>query len=311
MKQAIELRATVDIPGSPLPRKFMTDMCYRFRGIGGAIAKMMPGIGNELKQADIHVQKELFCAALFVTSTTFFLGGALLAALFVAAVNAKRIAYIDTTASLAISVGFGFLFAAMTGMRILMYPRIVLKRKVRDLERNIVFALRTMLIQIRSGVTLFDAINSVANGNNGQVSVEFRKAVKRIDTGTYQNDALEEIAENNPSLHFRRAIWQLVNGLKAGSDVSQVMESLVETLSNEKLNQIKRYGNSLKMLSLMYMMLGAIFPGLGLTLLIILSIFPQVKITDTVFWGMFMLIMVGQFMFIGIIKNSRPSLMGE
>ncbi len=309
MSWADDFVVPVKIPASPLPQRLMAKLCHRFRGIGRVVAGMVPGLETELRQADIHIHRELFGAAIFVNMAAFFLGGLILAAASSLAVNAKGLASLDTITITQISIGTGLFFAAAGSVQLIMYPKITLKKKIRDLEANLVFALRTMLVQVRSGVTLFDAINSVAKGDNGQVSAEFGKAVKRIDTGSYQNDALEELAENNPSLYFRRAIWQLVNGLKAGTDVSQVMESLVEGLSTEKSNQIKKYGNSLKMLSMLYMMIGAIVPALGLTLLIILSIF--VNINETIFWGMFAFLTVGQFMFIGIIKNARPSLLGD
>ena len=205
----------------------------------------------------------------------------------------------------------GLLFAGLTAVQLLFYPKILLKKKIRNVERNLVFALRTLLVEIKSGVTLFDAINIIAQGDNGQVSNEFKKAVEKIETGSFQNDALEEMGDNNPSLYFRRTIWQLVNGLKAGSDISVIIKSLVDDLSIEKSNQVKKYGNSLKLLSLLYMMLGAIIPALGLTFLIILSTFPQIAITETVFWGMLGFIVVSQFMYLGIIKSARPTLMGD
>ena len=205
----------------------------------------------------------------------------------------------------------GLLFAGLTATQLLFYPKILLKKKIRNVERNLVFALRTLLVEIKSGVTLFDAINIIAQGDNGQVSNEFKKAVEEIETGSFQNDALEEMGDNNPSLYFRRTIWQLVNGLKAGSDVSVIIKSLVDDLSIEKSNQVKKYGNSLKLLSLLYMMLGAIIPALGLTFLIILSTFPQIAITEMVFWGMLGFIIVSQFMYLGIIKSARPTLMGD
>lgn len=309
MSRGIDYTGRVDIPGSVLPPMIMGSLCHRFRGIVSAISGMIPGIEKDLRQSDMGIGKDIYGAAVFVSAASAFIIGAGLSGFFVAAISAKKLAVIEPRIGIGICLGIGLLLALGFGVRVLAYPKILLKRKTRDLERNLVFALRAMLVQVRSGVTLFDAISSVANGNNGHVSLEFHKAVRKIETGSYQNDALEELAENNPSLYFRRAIWQLVNGLKAGSDVSQVMESLVDTLSAEKSNQIKKYGNSLKMLSMMYMMIGAIVPALGLTLLIILSIF--VKITDTVFWGMFAFLAMGQFMFIGIIKNSRPSLLGD
>ena len=58
-------------------------------------------------------------------------------------------------------------------------------------------------------------------------------------------------------------------------------------------------------------MLGAIIPSLGLTFLIILSTFPQIDIGEEVFWGMLIFLAIGQFMFLGIIKSSRPTLLGS
>ena len=89
------------------------------------------------------------------------------------------------------------------------------------------------------------------------------------------------------------------------------MTALVDNLTKEKDNQIRKYGNSLKLLSLVYMMLGAIFPALGLTFLIILSTFPQIHISEWMFWGMLGFITVGQFMFLGMMKSARPTLLGD
>lgn len=311
MTRLAEFGSQVRVHGSIIPAGRLTPLCYQFRGVGGAVAMLLPGLEMELRQADVPLEKEIFGAALFLNAALFFAIGTIIASTFAVLLSGRGVPFFTSTQVAQIAFAGGAFFAIAFGARIIAHPKIQLKKKARDIERNMIFALRTLLVEVRSGVTLFDAINSVANSSHGQVSVEFRKAVNRIDTGTFQNDALEEMAQNNPSLHFRRAIWQLVNGLKAGSDVSIVMESLVETLAIEKSNQIKRYGNSLKMLSLLYMMLGAIVPALGLTLLIILSTFPQVKITETVFWAMFFLIIFGQFMFTGIMKNSRPGLLGD
>ncbi|MCR4368398.1 MAG: hypothetical protein NUV67_00660, partial [archaeon] len=94
-------------------------------------------------------------------------------------------------------------------------------------------------------------------------------------------------------------------------DISLIMGSLVDDLSKEKANQVRKYGNSLKLLSLLYMMLGAIIPSMGLTFLIILASFPQIQIGENVFWGLLVFIVIGQFMYLGIIKSSRPSLLGD
>ncbi|VVC00502.1 Type II secretion system (T2SS), protein F [uncultured archaeon] len=294
-----------------MPPKQMAALCNRFRGIGSIVSGMMPKLAKTLGQAEIPMTAEAYGACLAINAAAYF-------ALAFILVMAFGLAFAGTGKDaptffniLEYAIGLGLFAAIMVGMQISTYPSIILGKKVRGIERNLIFALRTLLVEVRSGVTLFDSINIVANGDNGEVSNEFRKAVEKINTRRLQNDALEELAENNPSLYFRRAIWQLVNGLKAGSDVSIVMESLVQGLSAEKSNQVRKYGNSLKMLSLVYMMLGAIVPAMGLTLLIIMSTFPQISLGEPVFWGMLGFIIVGQFMFLGVVKNSRPSLLGD
>jgi len=264
---------------------------------------LFPFLKTELRQAELDFDESTYGAIMIVLSGFYFLFAASVGGIFAYRLSPQNL--------IPASLGLGILFALLILAQLAFYPKIILKKKVRDVERNLVFALRTILIEIKSGVTLFDSINIVAEGDNGQVSKEFKKAVEKIETGYFQNEALEEMGENNPSLYFRRTIWQLVNGLKAGSDLSTIMESLVKDLTREKENQVRKYGNSLKLLSLLYMMLGAIIPSLGLTFLIILSTFPQIKISQEVFWGMLAFIGLGQFMFLGIIKSARPTLLGD
>jgi len=291
------------IPFNPLPMKLTLKLAEHFRGIGNIISSKVPSLETELKQAELDFDKGTYGAIIALLFVFYFIFATFITFIFVQKLSPENILIAPPL--------MGLLFAGLTAMQLIFYPKILLKKKIRNVERNLVFALRTLLVEIKSGVTLFDAINIIAQGDNGQVSNEFKKAVEKIETGSFQNDALEEMGDNNPSLYFRRTIWQLVNGLKAGSDVSVIIKSLVDDLSKEKSNQVKKYGNSLKLLSLLYMMLGAIIPALGLTFLIILSTFPQIAITETVFWGMLGFIVVSQFMYLGIIKSARPTLMGD
>ncbi len=291
------------IPGMFLPLETMLKITAHFRGLGGAAKKIFPSLGRDLAQAELEISAEDYGAIMAIMPAFYF------AAMFFVTFAFSRT--LNPGLALPLALVVGAIFWVLMLVQLVFYPKIRAKKKVRDLERNLVFALRTILVEIKSGVTLFDAINIIAESDNGQVSKEFKRAVEKMQTGTFQNDALEELGEANPSLHFRRAIWQLVNGLKAGSDTSLVMTALVDSLTKEKDNQIRKYGNSLKLLSLVYMMLGAIIPALGLTFLIILSTFPQIKITEMYFWGMLGFILVGQFMFLGMMKSVRPTLLGE
>ena len=152
-----------------------------------------------------------------------------------------------------------------------MYPKLIANKRIKKLEVNLLPALQSMLIQLNSGVPLFDILVGISKGDYGEISKEFSTVVKEINTGKPQVDALEDIAVENPSLFFRRAIWQIVNGMKAGSDMSNVIKEIINSLSEEQVLQIQRYGGQLNPLAMFYMLVAVIMPTLGMTFLIVIS----------------------------------------
>ncbi|MBI5871505.1 type II secretion system F family protein [archaeon] len=187
------------------------------------------------------------------------------------------------------------------------YPRLLIIRRIRDLDRNLLFGLRHLLIQVRSGVTLFDSMVSVSNSNYGELSDEFKRTVKKISTGIAEVDALEELALKNPSLFFRRAIWQIANSLRSGADVAKTLESIVNNLASEQNVMMRKYGSQLNPLAFIYMMFGIILPSLGITFMIALSSFMGIIVKQSYFWFLIGFLILFHFNFIGIVKSRRPS----
>ena len=294
------MRKKVLIPFSPFPMPALKGLAQHFLGIGEMIAHAFPYLDLQLKQAEISLKKEEYGAIMFFLFVFYFALISVLAYIIASRFAPKQ----AILAALTIGGIAGFLVLIQASA----FPAIVIGKKVRDLERNLVFALRTMLIEIKSGVSLFDALNVVAQGNYGAVSVEFLQAVEEIETGTPEEDALQKLAMQNPSLFFRKALWQLVGGMKAGADVSVVMQELVNSMGKEQRIEITRYGGSLRLLSLIYMMIGVIMPAMGLTLLIVLSSFPQIKIVNEMFWVLLAAVLIMEFMYLGFMKSKRPNL---
>ena len=289
------------IPFSFLPPETIISLAANFLGIGAKISKLFPYLKVELVQAEMRFDEKEYGSIMFVMFLLYFLLGTIVFFIIGLRFAADKAFIIAPTA--------GGILSFLILIQLSIYPKINVKKKIRDIERNLIFALRTVLVQIRSGVSLFDSLNVVASGNYGRVSTEFKKAIDEINTGIPEEDALQALATNNPSHYFRRCIWQLVNGMRAGADVGQVMSELVNTMIKEETIEIRKYGADLRMLSLVYMMLGVIIPALGLTFLIVLSSFPQISISQTSFWILMVFVLVGQFMYLGIIKSKRPNLM--
>jgi len=294
------VKKKLSIPFSPIPMPALKGLAKHLLGIGEIIAHAFPYLDLQLKQAEISLKKEEYGAIMFFLFIFYFT----LISVLVYIIALKLAPKQAVLAALTIGGIAGFLVLIQASA----FPAIVIGRKVRDLERNLVFALRTMLIEIKSGVSLFDALNVVAQGNYGAVSLEFLQAVEEIETGTPEEDALQKLAMQNPSLFFRKALWQLVGGMKAGADVSIVMQELVNSMGKEQRIEINRYGGSLRLLSLIYMMIGVIMPAMGLTLMIVLSSFPQIKIVNEMFWVLLIAVLIMEFMYLGFMKSKRPNL---
>ena len=210
-----------------------------------------------------------------------------------------------------LSFAFSLAFAGFIFFSQRIYPKIYAQRKEKNIERNLIPALEDMLVQLTSGIPIFSILVSIASSNYGVLSQEFKKAVSKINAGSPQIQVLEEMGEKSSSPFFRRTLWQLSNGMKAGSDMSIVVKDSINILNQEQLIQIQNYGNKLNPLIMFYMLTSVILPALAITFLTILaSIIGLPATTATLlFVGMYVLVILLQIMFLGVIRSARPSLL--
>lgn len=202
-------------------------------------------------------------------------------------------------------------FAGFILFNQLNYPRIFCANKQRQIERNLISVLQDMMVQLNSGVPIYQILVNIASSDYGEVSDEFKKITKEINSGVPQIDAIEKYGKLNSSEYFRRVLWQISNGMRAGSDMSIVIKEGIRTLSEEQSIQIQTYGSKLNPLVMFYMLIAVILPSLGITFLIIISSLLSVSstIVKLLFVMIFVFVFFIQIMFIGMIKSRRPSLL--
>ena len=191
------------------------------------------------------------------------------------------------------------------------YPRIYNTRRIKNIEKNLIPALGDMLVQLNSGIPLFSILVNISSSSYGELSEEFKKAVKKINAGFPQMEVLEELGETNSSIYFKRTLWQISNGMRAGSDISIVIDESIKSLNEEQLLQIQNYGNKLNPLVMFYMLITVILPALAITFLTIISSIMNMpkNFVSLLFIGLFIFVILLQIMFLGIIKSIRPSLL--
>ena len=191
------------------------------------------------------------------------------------------------------------------------YPKIFCLHKEKNIEKNLIPVLQDMMVQLSSGVPMFRILFNISNSNYGEVSNEFKKITKEINSGAPQIETLEKYGKLNTSKYFRRVLWQISNGMRAGSDMEIVIKEGIRNLSNEQAIQIQNYGSKLNPLVMFYMLIAIILPSLGITFMIIISsiLGLQKTIIQLIFFSVFGFVVFVQIMFLGLIKSGRPSLL--
>jgi len=254
---------------------------------------MTPQLEVFLKQADIPSSPEEYISKAVLTSLAYF-GLTLLLCLF-----------LDYRIVIPIAAAVGiFNYIALINR-----PRIIVMKRVRDIEKNLYPALSHILLRVKSGIPLFSALRGVAEGNFGELSKEMQYVVRRIESGETVVNALEYLAMRNPSTFLRRVMWQISSGLTVGGDISKTLESIANNISRERMIQIRKYGSELNPLSLMYMLFSVVVPSLTIVLIIVLSMFLELPFGEAIFYLIPLLILVIQIMFLSIMKAKRPTLM--
>jgi archaeal flagellar protein FlaJ len=290
------------IPFVPFPLKTAVREAKVFERFGMVIAKTNPSLKLDLFQSEIDLLPKVYAS--IVALTTIFYFSIMTPVIFMIGFIAKG------TPDFFLPLTVGSLFSMFVFSYLLRYPKFIAVRRSKKLERDLLNALQHVLIEIKSGVPLFNAMIGVTDGY-GEVSDEFKIVVKEVNAGVPEIKALERASLRNPSLHFRRSVWQITNAMKAGSNVASALESIVNTLTQENVIAIRRYGQELSPFTLMYMLIAVIMPTMGITFLIILSSFAGLKIPETIFPLILLVLAIFQYFYMGIIKTKRPALVSQ
>jgi flagellar protein FlaJ len=285
------------IPLSLLPPNVLLNLSKHAEGMGEFISSLLPNLRLQLMQADVDMPARRYAAVSLISATfnSIFIATVIILAGF-------------ATRRQVVLVGIftGLLVWVASFLTILFYPAIIATRRTRQLEANLIPALRQLLINIKSGVPLFQAMTSVSVGY-GPVSREFAKMVEQMSAGVAQTDVLNEASKRNPSSRFRRVLWQISNALKVGSDVGNAIEEMINELMKERISDIQRYGQELNPWVMIYMVLAVVLPSLGITMMMIIMSFMNVLIPKTIFPAVFLFLLLFQLFFISFVKSRRPA----
>ncbi|MDE1845711.1 MAG: type II secretion system F family protein [Candidatus Micrarchaeota archaeon] len=229
-----------------------------------------------------------------------------------AAATAIIVGLVVTIAML--EVGLSPIFGPLLGLAVfyalfnkfINYPIDRSKNVGTEVERDILFAMRDIVIGMRSGMPLFNAMTAVSTGY-GAASREFAKVVELIQLGTPIEQAIDQVSSKSTSKTFKRMMLQASVSIRSGADIVAALQGVLDEVSQERVIELRRYGQRLNALAMFYMLFGVIFPSMGIAVAAILTTFINIFTVDqTTLIAALIGIFALQIIFLNVMRTSRP-----
>ncbi len=238
-----------------------------FPSLTGMLEEQLGALGRDLELLDAGIDSGKYMALSIVNAVAWgIIFGMLIFALSFS--FEKNLADAGIAGMLSAS-----LVSAMFLVIFAVYPSILRKKDVEEIDAKLIYALNDMVMQVTAGTSLTSAMRRVAKSNYGKVSEEFRKVIELMISGDSQEKALIEVAQKSESEFMRRVLWQLATVLHTGAGLENAMRDLMQDIRTYQDNQIRKYSQNLNFYILVYLMLAVVLPSLTVLLLTTISIF--------------------------------------
>ncbi len=234
--------------------------------IGRFLSKIIFSLKYDLQKAEIDLDVERYCLAALISASLYGLMFIFVGMAFGAIITRS---FGTLTIGIMAIASIGSFVGALIFH--LFYPKIASFQLAGLVDQDLLFALRTMLIQLSSGISLFEAMKNVSKSSYGQVSVEFALAIRDINSGVSETAALEKLAFRTKSEILKKTAWQIITTMRSGGSIVNALNSQVETLVEQQMDAIKSYSAELNLWTLVYLIIAAAMPSLGITFLVIAS----------------------------------------
>lgn len=270
----------------------------QFKSLLNSIAIRFPSLKKQLAQAGMSYTPAGFVQASLLTAIYLSL-----TLLLVTGLLLRDHEFLALILLLAFPV-----FYCLCFLYAMYFPKVKASMRAKRMEQELVFAGRHMLIELKSGVPIFDAMLGISR-DYGEISLEFNKVVEKVTLGVPLGVALHDVADSNPSQYFRRMVLQMANSIASGSDVGTSLEAALDQISREQAIELKAYGQKLNPIVMFFMIFGIIMPSLGVAFVIILASFlggTSISFGSSALFGILITVGLVQFIFLSMVENSRP-----
>lgn len=181
-----------------------------------------------------------------------------------------------------------------------------IRKFAKEIDKDVLFAGRFLLIKLNSGKPLINAIIDASN-SYGVANRYFKEIVRDIELGTPLEEALEKASRYSPSDKMRRILFQISNALKIGVDVTNFLEAILDEIAQDQLLEVQKYGKKLSGLTMFYMLFAVVIPSLGITMFITVVSLVNIQVDSGLLVLFLFALIVMELAFISVFKSIRPN----
>ena len=272
----------------------------RFDFIGGLLEAVFPFVKSDVLLIEPNTKPRVFLSNAFISALII----ALLFSLPVYAYsfyssNAQQIT------ELSLIVFFYILFTIF--ILNIIHPHAYKADLAKSMDRDLSFMLKDIIIQVKSGVLLYDAlVAATAMHEYGEASRYLREVINKINEGYNYRAALQEMASQITSEFMKKVLWQMTSIFTVGGDPSTLFESMEQILKEYHERAIAKYMETANVILFAYMLLGAVLPGIFLVTGLVTSIIMGFDFSEILVIGLLSISLFLGLFLIGYLKSSKP-----
>ncbi|MEM4295707.1 MAG: type II secretion system F family protein [Candidatus Anstonellales archaeon] len=269
----------------------------RFEFIGNLLIRIFPFVKHDLLVSGEKVKPSLFMTALFLN--------ALFIPLFIS-ISIYLYFGPQSIFITIISFFYLFLFVFIFGLA---YPRAKIVDLSKSIDKDLSILLSDIIIQLKSGVLLYDALVSAGTANYGLASKKINEMIRKISQGYSERAAMQELALTIRSEFMKTTMWRIVSSLRIGGNVVYLLDAITKTVKEYNEREMKMYIDLINIGLMFFLLLGVVLPSIAIISGLIILSASGIPFSVHLLIAIYASSLVLQLFIIGYISVSKPVVM--
>ena len=122
-------------------------------------------------------------------------------------------------------------------------PEVKIIRSKKNIEAEITSVIRFFILDLKANAPVFDALHNIVK-NFDEVGLYLNDVLTKVKLGNSLTESLNETVELVPSEQFRIFLWQIINHLQTGTDITTTLDTIVDEIIETQRLEFKRYGKN-------------------------------------------------------------------